>query len=566
MTVPNILANGPGNWPDANKFMDNFDYVDAVGRGVYLSNPGFETWTGGTSFTNPASGTAVADGWTWAKAGTTAPTANVSREPTTKDSGLYSLKVDITVAGSGDSNGEIHQSNLRYASFAGLTVVLGARVRASTANKVRLKVYDGVTTAYSSYHTGDGTWQTLYVALTVSASPTQLKSSLMIDPADFTGQIYYDGSFLYVVRPSMSTAAKASLTLNPPDSGDLSNDIASVQTSVASINTQLTKMGIHNRLINGGFAVNQRGATSVADDTYHLDRWYALNESGNVTIAQQTDQENGQPTSLRMTQPDVAAKRIGVAQIVESINCRDMRGGNVVLSARIRSSLGQAIRYAILEHTGTADTVTSDVVGTWSSGTYTPSNFFIAGLTVVAVGATTPTAATWTSISLSGAVSASCNNLIVVFWTEGTFAQNATLDIGKAQLESGSTATAFEYLPIHVLLALCSRYCPRWAVPSGGEFGSGGLTGANGGIFRFQFYVPARVAPTGISATASVWTLSSMGAGAASTGGSLSFRNATADNASVTVSGGTGGGGAAGAAAVLNASSAAFIEFTGVEL
>jgi hypothetical protein len=487
MTVPNILANGPGNWPDAAKFMDNLDYLDAIGRGTFISNPGFELWTGGTSFVNPADNTAIADRWLWRKSGTTAPIATISRETTNKDTGAYAIKIDVTTAGSSDSIADVQQQNANFILFAGLTVILGARVKASTANKVRLKITDGVTTAYSAYHSGGGGWESLYVTLAVAAAPTLLYSSIELEPADFTGQVYADSSFLFIVRPSISSTSKAALAMVPPDPGDLSNDIAAINASIVTVNAQLTKMGIHNRLINGAFSVNQRGATSVADDVYHLDRWYALNETGNVTIAQQTDQENGQPTNLRMTQPDVSAKRIGVAQIIESINCRDLRGSNVVLSARIRSSASQAIRYAILEHTGTADSVTSDVVGTWSNGTYTPSNFFIAGLTVVAVGSITPSAATWTAISLTGAVSASCNNLIVVFWTEGTFAQNATLDVGKAQLEAGSTATAFEYLPFDVAVAQCQRYyeksydlatAPGATTSVGGYFGVGRVTSA----------------------------------------------------------------------------------------
>lgn len=213
-----------------------------------------------------------------------------------------------------------------------------------------------------------------------------------------------------------------------------------------------------NRIINGAFAVNQRASSSVADDTYHLDRWYALNQSGNVTIAQGIGQENIQAFNLRMTQPDASPKRIGVAQIVAASNSYGLRSQSVVFSARIRSSVSQAIRIAILEHTGTADSVVSDVVNTWTSTSYTAGNFFLTGATVTAVSAVTPSANTWTAISVTGTTLSTTNNIFVLIWTEGTFAQNTTLDVGLAQLEQGSIPTAYERRLLAEDLIFCQRY------------------------------------------------------------------------------------------------------------
>lgn len=217
-------------------------------------------------------------------------------------------------------------------------------------------------------------------------------------------------------------------------------------------------MGNKNILINGSFAINQTGLTSVADAAYHLDQWYALTETGNVTIAQQTNQEDGQPTSLRMTQPDVTAKRMGSAQPIESINCRDLRGQTVALRARVRCSASQAIRWAVIEWTGTADAITKDVVSSWTSGTFTTGNFFIATTTTIAAtGSVTPAANTWTDLLASATISSSANNLIVFIWSEGTLAQNATLDLGLVQLAQGAQ-TPFEARPVGMELALAYRY------------------------------------------------------------------------------------------------------------
>lgn len=196
---------------------------------------------------------------------------------------------------------------------------------------------------------------------------------------------------------------------------------------------------------NGTFEVNQRGSTSVADDTYFVDRYYILTESGNVTVAQTTDPEDGAPWGIRLTQPDASAKRMGVATIIESKNCRKLRNAVATLAARVKLSTGGALRYAILEHTGTANSVTSDVVNNWSSTNFTASNFFIAGINVLQCGTVTPGAATWGDLAGYGTVGASMNNLICFVWTEAAAAQNVTLDINRFRCVPGAVALPIRF-------------------------------------------------------------------------------------------------------------------------
>ena len=246
--------------------------------------------------------------------------------------------------------------------------------------------------------------------------------------------------------------------------------------------------GVKNRLINGDFRVTQRSGAGT-DGSYCIDRWYALMESTFGLGSQQTNQEAGSPCSLRM-QNNNSAMRIGVAQAIESLNCRDLRGGAAMLSARIRCSAAQAIRYAVLEHTGTADTITRDVVNNWSSGSYTAGGFFIAGVNVLAVGAVTPAAATWTSITLPVTVGASANNVIVVFWTEATIVTNGTLDLGRVQFEAGTVATPFEIRGYANELNACLRYNQKASVATGRWTTTTNFVGVGG------FMVPMRKAPT----------------------------------------------------------------------
>ena len=268
--------------------------------------------------------------------------------------------------------------------------------------------------------------------------------------------------------------------------------------------------GFKNRLVNGGFAINQRVGASNADDSYCLDRWYVLTQSGAIAASQLTDPETGAPTGIRLSQSQASAQRMGLAQIIESANCRDLRSVVASLAGRLRCSLSQAINFAILEWTGTADSVTSDVVNDWTDAALTAGHFFVgSNVTVAATGSVTPAAATWADFALvNKAISASCTNLIVMVWTAGTIAQNATLDLNRVQLEPGATATRFELLPPGVELVRCQRFFEKsfsTATAPAQNVGAGsgetlwisGMAGANTAQGpQHRFAVEKRTAPT----------------------------------------------------------------------
>ncbi len=217
--------------------------------------------------------------------------------------------------------------------------------------------------------------------------------------------------------------------------------------------------GFRNLLINPMGRFNQRALASNADDTYCHDRWNILTQTGAVAGSTLTDVENGRPTMMRLTQSQASAQRMGISQIVESLNCKHLRGKPVTLSGRVRCSAAATIRYAILEWTGTADSVTSDVVNNWTSSAYTAGNFFLgSNLTVTAVGSRALAANTLTDLTaLTGTLGSSMNNLIVFLWTEGTAAQNVTMDYAL-QIEQGTEATPPEVRSYVIEEQLCQRY------------------------------------------------------------------------------------------------------------
>lgn len=247
---------------------------------------------------------------------------------------------------------------------------------------------------------------------------------------------------------------------------------AATSASVARAALELTSPigGMVNRILNPCGQIAQAGLASTADGAYTgFDQWLALTQSNPVTPSQLADVENGTPYMMRMTQANASAQRMGWLQWIESRDCIDLRGKTVTLSARVRMSASTTLRYAIVEWTGTADTITKDVVLDWTNGTFTAGNFFTSTSTTIAgTGSIALTANTLASIALTATISGSANNLAVFFWTDSTQAQNVTLDLTRAQLEVGAFATAFAPRSYGDELRACQRFYYKSIPPARG--------------------------------------------------------------------------------------------------
>jgi len=214
-------------------------------------------------------------------------------------------------------------------------------------------------------------------------------------------------------------------------------------------------------IINGGGQVNQRTYTTVADDTYWCDRHYVLTQTNTITPTIITDVADGLPTMMRLTQTQASAQRMGNATIIESKDAKEWRGKAVTLMAKVRCSASTNIRFAILEWTGSADAPTSDVVNDWTSSTYTGGNFFVSSnFTVRAVGVQAVTANTMALATLTATLGSSFTNLIFVYWTESTAAQNVTLDLAWDFVEGDASAAVALPVRRHIRdeTALCQWF------------------------------------------------------------------------------------------------------------
>jgi hypothetical protein len=149
------------------------------------------------------------------------------------------------------------------------------------------------------------------------------------------------------------------------------------------------------------------------------------------------------------------------------------------------------------------------VVNDWTSATYTTGNFFIATTTVVAAtGSVSLTAATWADITpLAATVSAAANNVVVIFWTDSTQAQNVTLDFANVALREGAVPPPFVAPTVQSEIERAQRYyeksfaletAPAEGLGAGtsNEFRDYGITAATEPQANWRFKVEKRTTPT----------------------------------------------------------------------
>ena len=234
--------------------------------------------------------------------------------------------------------------------------------------------------------------------------------------------------------------------------------------STSAITSGLT--GFRNRIINGEFGVAQRGTSFVSgannDDSYNLDRWYVLSDGNDaVDITQETSTVPTNQLTAIALDVETANKKFGIAQIIEQKNCIGLIGGNVTLSFKAKVSSTTKldnVKAAVVAWSGTADTVTSDIISAWGAEGTDPT--LIADATFENTPANLSVTTSYATYTLTANVdTASTKNLIVFIWSDVTDTTAGDfLYITDVQLEAGSTATDFERRPIGTELALCQRY------------------------------------------------------------------------------------------------------------
>jgi hypothetical protein len=270
-----------------------------------------------------------------------------------------------------------------------------------------------------------------------------------------------------------------------------------------------TALGMHNRIINGSMAVDQRNAgasqtfTAAAALAYSVDRWYGYCTGANVTGQRVT----GAVTNTYYYRFTGAASvtAIGFGQRIEALNSADLAGTTAVLSVDLANSVLTSVTWTAYYAN------TTDTFGTLASPTRTQ----------IATGTFTVTS-TVTRYSTQISVPAAATTGIEIVFTVGA-QTSGTWTIGNVQLEKGTLATPFEWRPYGTELGLCQRYYQK---ASGNQYSS---YGATYNYVQWYFKVTMRASPTLTGTTGSSGSLTTDFASLWTTGSAYaSFADATA--------------------------------------
>ena len=337
-------------------------------------------------------------------------------------------------------------------------------------------------------------------------------------------------------KPSAVPLTSADITDGIITNADISATAAIAQSKI--LGNPLTK----NAIINGDFAVAQRGTSFASgannDDAYTLDRWYILSDDNDVIdVTQETSVVPTNQLTAIALDVETTNKKFGIAQIIEQKNCVGLIGNTVTLSFQAKVSATTKldnVKCAIVAWSGTADTVTSDIISAWGVEGTNPT--LIADATYENSPANLNVTTSYAKYVVSAAVdTASTKNIIVFIWSDVTDTTAGDfLYITDVQLEKGSAASDFEFLPIDVSLGRCQRYCYVWGGYDAYDFINLGATdSANRGEGALNFPVFMRTAPSiTFSSTASQFRVLYFNAGSATAAAATAM---SADSISPTI-------------------------------
>ena len=286
------------------------------------------------------------------------------------------------------------------------------------------------------------------------------------------------------------------------DEDNMASNSATALATQQSIKAYVDNYGQYNSLfrqaiINGNFDVSQRGTTFVAgannDDVYTLDRWNLISDGNDILDVSQ-DSVTDLPGSNYAIKLDVeTAKRAGIVQFLEAKDAQKFKGKNVSISFAVKSANISAIRATVLSWSSTADSITSDVVGTWAAtptwATNWADNATPADLTVTS---------SWTTVKVENIAidESTVNNLALVIWLPNEETIGDIVYISQVQMNMGSVALPFQPKSYEEELRACQRYANKINIPVAyGAFAIGWAESATLGQFVIPTNVTMRTTP-----------------------------------------------------------------------
>ncbi|PCH59257.1 MAG: hypothetical protein COC11_02220, partial [Candidatus Neomarinimicrobiota bacterium] len=291
-----------------------------------------------------------------------------------------------------------------------------------------------------------------------------------------------------------------STTLVDADRFVVNDNGTMVQVAGSDLKTYIGGNAKSNMIINGDMLIAQRGTSFTSgsndDDSYTLDRWIVLSDTNDVVDVTRTSgsPDGGSKYGMQL-EVETVNKKFGVCQIVESVNCHHVVGDTASFSFKAKvsdTSKLDNIKVGVVAWSGTADSVTSDIVSAWGSEGTNPT--LASNLTYENTPANLSLTTSWVEYKIENISidTSSTVNLIVFIWSDVTDTTlTHKLYVTDIQLEKGSKATAFERKPQSQSLSDCQRY---YFKPSGNSVGTTYST--IGLVFNVCFPMVMRSSPS----------------------------------------------------------------------
>jgi hypothetical protein len=278
-----------------------------------------------------------------------------------------------------------------------------------------------------------------------------------------------------------------------------------------------------NIFINGDMSVNQRGTvTGISANTYTLDRWTTEGDDATLTVSQDTSVPSAQGfgkslkiavttanTSVAADEEQKIGQRIE-GQFLQQLLYGTSSAKSFTLSFWVKSNITgtygmqfqnddnnkvQTATYSI-SSADTWEKKTITISGDTASGFDNDANRSFRVLWWLAAGSN------YTSNNASSgawiARSSNINSIAYGHAVNVTSSTSNTFYLTGCQLEVGTSASDFEFLPVDVNLNRCLRYFNELNETNNSTtFIAGALDGNNGtGIAPYQFPISMRAAPT----------------------------------------------------------------------
>ncbi len=199
-----------------------------------------------------------------------------------------------------------------------------------------------------------------------------------------------------------------------------------------------------NDIINGGLVVNQENQTAPADDAYTIGDLFLHVGEGTPVMSLETDGPQGTRPWQKMVLD--ANAQGGLVYFMSNDDVQDyIANGKLSFGIQLKTTAATIsnARIGILKWVGTADAVTSDVVGTWASDGTNPT--LATSWSYENTPANLALTTSWARHTVEDVtVDSDTTNIAVFIWTDdGTITASDVIGFSEWQMNPGATVNAF---------------------------------------------------------------------------------------------------------------------------